>query len=259
MSRLSASCGLRFGRVGLAPAPALPQAFAQQPRTPVPKMLPAAPPPGALASHVGPAGANAREDLGKQRVRIRGGVGFCSTPSVHFSHSARALSPSPADPGARPGGHAPPSSRSWGQRRPPACRPRPTIVCWTPDPSRRSLGALAHLAPLALQAAGPLLLPLPPELGPRLLVRVRLVRHAGRSLLRESRSCERLGGLARAGRAVFGVCGFSGTSVGRTRAVWRVARGFTALWRAGKGSTPRALGRKRAPSWGARLLASEEQ
>ena len=70
-----------------------------------------------------------QERIWEQRVRIRGGVGFCSTPSVHFSHSARALSPSPADPGARPGGHAPPSSRSWGQRRPPACRPRPTIVC----------------------------------------------------------------------------------------------------------------------------------
>ena len=37
---------------------------------------------------------------------------------------------------------------------------------------------MTHLAPLALQAASPLLLPLPPELGGRaLLVRVGLVRH----------------------------------------------------------------------------------
>ena len=127
MSRLSASsCGLRFGRVGLVPAPALPQAFAQHPRTRCPRGSPQAPPPGALVCL--PCSKRKR-GFGKQRVRIRGGVGFCSTPSVHFSHSARALSPSPADPGARPGGHAPPSSRSWGQRRPPACRPRPTIVC----------------------------------------------------------------------------------------------------------------------------------
>ena len=177
--RLFAACDL--AESGWSPPLLCPRHLRSTPEPACPRGSPQAPPPGALASHVGPAGANAREDLGKQRVRIRGGVGFCSTPSVHFSHSARALSPSPTDPGARPGGHAPPSSRSWGQRRPPACRPRPTIVCWTPDPSRRSLGALAHLAPLALQAAGPLLLPLPPELGPRLLVRVRLVRHAGRS------------------------------------------------------------------------------
>lgn len=39
------------------------------------------------------------------------------------------------------------------------------------------LGALPHLPALALQAAGPLLLPLPAELGPRLLIRVRLVSH----------------------------------------------------------------------------------
>ena len=69
---------------------------------------------------------------------------------------------------------------------------------------------------------------------------------------RKQKSCQRLGGLSRAGRAVFGVCGFSGTAVGRTRAVWRVARGFTALWRSGKGSTPSA-GRKRALSWVAHL------
>merc|ERR1719284_164157 len=44
-----------------------------------------------------------------------------------------------------------------------------------------SLGALAHLAALLLQAAGTLLLPLPPEHRARLLVGVRLVRHcAGR-------------------------------------------------------------------------------
>ncbi|CAK0798058.1 unnamed protein product, partial [Prorocentrum cordatum] len=41
----------------------------------------------------------------------------------------------------------------------------------------RSLGALAHLAALLLQAAGALLLPLPPEHRPGLLVRVRLVSH----------------------------------------------------------------------------------
>ena len=44
------------------------------------------------------------------------------------------------------------------------------------------LGALPHLAALALKAPGPLLLPLPPELGPRLLVRVRLVRHGRHTL-----------------------------------------------------------------------------
>lgn len=42
------------------------------------------------------------------------------------------------------------------------------------------LGALPHLAALALKAPCPLLLPLPPELGPRLLVRVGLVRHGER-------------------------------------------------------------------------------
>merc|ERR1712060_126787 len=40
-----------------------------------------------------------------------------------------------------------------------------------------SLRALAHLAALLLEAAGPLLLPLPPEHGAGLLVRVGLVRH----------------------------------------------------------------------------------
>merc|ERR1740138_547788 len=43
-----------------------------------------------------------------------------------------------------------------------------------------SLRALAHLAALLLQAAGPLLLPLPPEHRAGLLVRIRLVRHGGR-------------------------------------------------------------------------------
>ncbi len=43
--------------------------------------------------------------------------------------------------------------------------------------SDASLGALAHLAALLLQAAGALLLPLPAELGPSLLVGVGLVRH----------------------------------------------------------------------------------
>ena len=44
--------------------------------------------------------------------------------------------------------------------------------------TRELLGALPHLAPLALQAAGALLLPLPAELGGRaLLVGVGLVRH----------------------------------------------------------------------------------
>merc|ERR1719254_106085 len=43
--------------------------------------------------------------------------------------------------------------------------------------SRPSLGPLAHLAALLLQAAGALLLPLPAEHGPRLLVRVGFVRH----------------------------------------------------------------------------------
>ncbi|CAK0798060.1 unnamed protein product, partial [Prorocentrum cordatum] len=42
---------------------------------------------------------------------------------------------------------------------------------------RRTSRALAHLAALLLQAAGALLLPLPPEHRPGLLVRVRLVSH----------------------------------------------------------------------------------
>ena len=44
-----------------------------------------------------------------------------------------------------------------------------------------SLGALAHLAALLLQAASALLLPLPAKLGPGLLVGVGLVRHGAKS------------------------------------------------------------------------------
>ncbi len=55
----------------------------------------------------------------------------------------------------------------------------------TPTPL---LGALAHLAALALEAPGPLLLPLPPELRPRLLVRVGLVRHRGRCVAQPGHS-----------------------------------------------------------------------
>ena len=56
--------------------------------------------------------------------------------------------------------------------------------------TRELLGALPHLAPLALQAAGALLLPLPAELGGRaLLVGVGLVRHRGLALLCARRQC----------------------------------------------------------------------
>ena len=194
MSRLSASsCGLRFGRVGLVPAPALPQAFAQHPRTRCPRGSPQAPPPGALAP-VCPA-ANAREDW-----KAAGPDPWRSRVLQHAQRPFQSQRASAVPVAGRPGGTARRACAALQPKlgaAPPARLPSPPdhCLCWTPDPSRRSLGALAHLAPLALQAAGPLLLPLPPELGPRLLVRVRLVRHAGRSLRqRKQKCCERLGG-----------------------------------------------------------------
>ena len=81
---------------------------------------------------------------------------------------------------------------------PPSCHHSP----WTPSPpALRSppsgalqapsqgglLGALSHLPSLSLQPAQPLLLPLPPHLGVRLLPWVGLVRHGDSSLTTESR------------------------------------------------------------------------
>ena len=81
---------------------------------------------------------------------------------------------------------------------PPSCHHSP----WTPSPpALRSppsgalqapsqgglLGALSHLPSLSLQPTQPLLLPLPPHLGVRLLPWVGLVRHGDSSLTTESR------------------------------------------------------------------------
>jgi hypothetical protein len=58
--------------------------------------------------------------------------------------------------------------------------------------SNASLGALAILAALPLQAAGALLLPLPAELGPSLLVGVGLVRHGAQIPYQTGTEPERL-------------------------------------------------------------------
>ena len=59
----------------------------------------------------------------------------------------------------------------------------------------RLSGALPHLPALALEAPGPLLLPLPPHLGGGLLPRVRLVRHLSRTPLEQTKGGKSINGL----------------------------------------------------------------